>query len=240
MPIWSDVPAPGAHGSLWQTELTILNAGPGGASIHGYDWGCRIPTCPPAPLTPPGIAFRPRLQAVSMEVPGVFLVVEASHAPTVAIGLRVRDLSRQLDTWGTEIPIVRERDFRSGNTDLLDIPVKPGFRQMLRVYDLDPTRGPATARIRVYGMTPRSTPFEQGSSPDPLLIDEVHAFQYATSGDLASHPGYIAVADFGQRPEVTPFEQIRVQIEMLTADHRYWAFVAVTNNATQHVTTITP
>ena len=174
-----------------------------------------------------------------MEVPAVFLLVEASHAPRVAMGLRVRDLSRQLDTWGAEIPIVQESDFRSGNADLLDIPIKPGFRQMLRVYDLDPTRGPATARIGGYDMTPRSTPFEQGSSPDPLLIDEVHSFQYARSGDLASHPN-IAVADFGQRPEVTPFEQIRVQIEMLTAGHRHWAFVAVTNNATQHVTTITP
>ena len=77
----------------------------------------------------------------------MFLLVEASHAPRVAMGLRVRDLSRQLDTWGAEIPIVQESDFRSGNADLLDIPIKPGFRQMLRVYDLDPTRGPALSIV---------------------------------------------------------------------------------------------
>lgn len=35
-------------------------------------------------------------------------------------------------------------------------------------------------------------------------------------------------------------DTVRAEIEPLTEGLRYWAFVSVTNNETQHVTTITP
>jgi hypothetical protein len=58
--------------------------------------------------------------------------------------------------------------------------------------------------------------------------------------DLQSlHPAYAQVS-ISDLPEVRGVETIRVEISPQTPGMRYWAFVSVTNNETQHVTNIAP
>src|SRR5687768_5214923 len=113
LPIVVQEPVAGAHGSLWITRVAITNTGSDSVAIAGYEFiegGCRI-LCPPQPPTPPGIMFLPRLLIFTSEVQGFFLYVERGHIDDVAVQLRVQDPSRQSQTWGTEIPTVREKEF---------------------------------------------------------------------------------------------------------------------------------
>jgi hypothetical protein len=41
-------------------------------------------------------------------------------------------------------------------------------------------------------------------------------------------------------PELAGSERIRIEIEPLDGRAEYWAYVSVTNNATQHVTIVSP
>jgi len=242
LPVWSNDIVSGAFGSLWKTELAIVNRGTDPVQIDGYDYGCTLATCAPTPPTPAGVTFSPILQWVPTGVQGFFLYVARDRSRNVQFELRVRDLSRQQETWGAEVPVVREQDFRTSTFDLLDVPLTTGFRQTLRVYDVDPSLGPSQVRIQVFGTTHRLTPFStaaQAAPADPLLLDISRDFRYATSGSgVFNYPGYVELTDFGQ--SAAAFESARVEIQPVTTGHRYWAMVSVTNDATQHVTMITP
>ena len=240
VPLWSRTPTAGAFGALWTTEITILNASSGPVQINGIETDCVIALCPPTPPTPAGVTFSPNLLIFTSEVQGFFLDVPREQSDNVHFSLRVRDLSRQAESWGTEVPVVRERDFFTAGLQLLDVPVRSTFRQMIRIYDVDPRSGPAQARVRIYGtLSSRKLPFN--APTDPLLSDETITFQYAVrGGGVASHPGYVEIGNLATRPEISGLDTIRIQIDMLTPNHRYWAFVSVTNNATQQVTTISP
>lgn len=245
VPIWNRNPVPGAFGSRWATEIAIVNAGSTPAQINGWDTQCFLGLCPPTPATPPGVTFKPNLAVFTTEVQGFFLEVDRPAAPFVHFSLRVRDLSRDSENWGTEIPVVRGAEFFADTPlQLLDIPLRSEFRHMLRIYDLDPRLGPARARIRVYETDAnRKTPVD-GSVPGPqdvLLLEFQSDFRYATTGGgTAQHPGYMEVGDLHLRPELAGATTIRIAVDMLTSGHRFWAFAATTNNVTQKVTIVSP
>lgn len=242
VPLWLNAPAAGAHDSLWTTELAIVNGGEDPLVIAGYfrpDCGGDLRPC--FESVPPGITFRPRLLTFTNEVQGIFLLLEREQPRAAAFSLRVRDLSRSVETWGTEIPVVRIDEIDGGPIHILDVPIRGGFRTMLRIYDLDPRSGPARVRVRVYGFNEkRQSPFEPEAVNDALLADEEHAFRYAvTGGGTFDHPGYIELADFPSRI-ITHFYHVRLRIDPLTPGRRIWAFASITNNATQHVTIMSP
>jgi hypothetical protein len=226
-------PLPGRFGSLWATEAWITNSAAQAVDIQAYDDGCLLPEgCFPIPPTPPGISFRPTLFGLRSALRGLFLFVDRRFASEVSIALRVRDLSRQSMTWGTEVPVVREGEFRTGRLTLLDIPTGGGFRQVLRIYDLDGTRV-AQVIVRIYGLNPAYTnPFL--AQADPLLGQSLMRFQIATV------PGYIEVPDLSAIAELSGTERVRIEIEPVTPGLQYWAFAAVVNNDTQHFTVISP
>ena len=244
LPVWSNETVPGAFGSLWKIDLAIVNQNNEAVQIDSYDYGCVLAACPPTPPTPPKITFSPLLKSVRTEVQGFFLYVAKDQAADVHFELRVRDLTRQAQTWGTEIPVVREQDYRTSRFDLVDIPVTNGFRELLRVYDLDPSLGKAQVRVQLFGTLHRLTPFTSSLQPAPqdmLLLDAARDFAYTTSGGgVLTYPGYVELGDLGQYAQGGTFDSVRVEIQPLTAGHRYWAMVSVTNNDSQHVTMITP
>jgi hypothetical protein len=41
-------------------------------------------------------------------------------------------------------------------------------------------------------------------------------------------------------PQLASAQLLRIVLDPVSADLRFWAFVSVTNNETQHVTVITP
>ena len=50
------------------------------------------------------------------------------------------------------------------------------------------------------------------------------------------YPGYAAIFDMvGTFPALSAYETVQVRITPLTEGMEYWAFVSITDNATQHV-----
>ena len=80
------------------------------------------------------------------------------------------------------------------------------------------------------------------SQPDALVAEYLVPFAYhalPSSREAVYEPGY-AEFSLWNRPELTGYDRVRLVISPEGEDLRFWAFAAVTNNETQHVTAITP
>jgi len=135
--------------------------------------------------------------------------------------LRVQDTSRQSQTWGTEIPIVRDTDLRSV-VRLHNVPTDSRFRLTLRAYNyigvLDPIRG------RILDETTQA-----------ILVDDLPTVSPA----LASYVQINSLAD--AYPQIRGHDRVRIEVESTSTPPKpIWAFVSVTNSETQHVTVIAP
>ena len=145
--------------------------------------------------------------------------MRSDEAAGIVFSARVRDLSRQSETWGTEIPVVSESAAFLSTPHFLNIPATSVFRVLLRIYDFTDVEG-RVFRVKVL-------PFN-GNVPlaDIVVITTKVVGQGVAEGEFANliPPSATDAVRF----EVSP-----------TTDGGYWAFVTVTNNATQHVTVIT-
>lgn len=226
---------PGAHGSLWETELWIRNRG--AENLVLAPWPCESQACPAIfPLTKtlaPNESVRniPPLSDPPSAVPGRILYVTRARIANASFRLRLADVSRTALSWGTEIPVIREESFRTKASELIGVPMDPNFRSSLRIYEMSPLASSAF----------RLSFFEQqsGVSAEPLLTMQVKAVASNTA-EFRVEPGYAQILDLSPLLTGTKESQLRILIEPLTAGSRYWAFVAVTNNVTQQVTTVTP
>lgn len=163
---------------------------------------------------------------------GTLGIVERGRADDVAFTLRSRDTSRQYETWGTVVSVVREADLYARRFSLVDIPADPQFRALLRIYDVNPAT-PPSVRVRIFRFNAAR---RAATAPDDLVAEFTPAFGVPadrTFPSSASVPVQVNVA-------VLPTERLRVEIEPLDGAREYWAFVSVTHNSTQHVTVITP
>lgn len=207
---------PGAFGSRWKSELWIYNDNDEPAGI-GY-------------LFPPDagtISPKSSRSAVGDDRSQVRVItVLVKDAARLHFNLRIRDLSRQMQTAGTEIPVVRESDLRSGKVVLANVPVDGKGRQTLRLYQLlEAGQRPGSLHLRF---------FRIGNVPDVLFHEETVTL-------VAPDYSFLAYAQFGPIPtEVLDGSVVRIEIEPLSGNMKYWGFVTVTNNETQHVTTISP
>lgn len=224
----------GAYGSLWETELWIRNRGL--ENLQVAPWPCETEVCPAVfPLTKtlaPEESIRniPPFFRNPSGVPGRILYVSRSRIDDVSFQLRLADVSRSALSWGTEIPVIREADFRTASMEIMDIPVDPNFRSSVRIYEMSPLASSAF----------RLSVFEQhaGVSGQPILTMQLNAVASET-GEFRLEPGYAQILDLSTLTH-TPISELRIRIDPLTLGSRYWAFVAVTNNTTQQVTTLTP
>lgn len=179
---------------------------------------------------------------------GVFLYL--NQGVHVTFNVRVQDITRQADTWGTSIPVVREKDVFTGKLQLLDIPIDSHFRDALRIYDFD-SYGPdsSSVRVRIYDMCGVG-PLDRDCQMTPL-VDTAVTLQVIHASTIPSEPASWMYPDllaaFPQLGNVPPamydpiaVPRVRIDIDPITPGLRFWAFVSVTNNATQHVTVIAP
>lgn len=145
----------------------------------------------------------------------------------------------------TALPVVRERDFRSGTVVFGGVPspyiysddpvfrtAAAQFRYLLRLYDVD-LRGDVLLRVRIYEANlgpPR---------PGTALLDTIVALSRREGTD-PSQPYY---AELPIDPLCHPFSvhtpclggTMRIDIEPVTPGTRYWALLSLTSNFTQNV-----
>ena len=205
---------PGQKGSRWATDLWIMNGG---------NYSIPFLRGPVPQLDAEQIAD------YSVNAPnGYILYPVRDSTKDLAINVLARDLSRQGEALGTEIPVVRERDFEDRRILLMNIPSDPQFRVTLRAYALDEL--PLDSRMN-YWIYDHETGAQVAFG---ILRLEPPASEHTpysgTIGDLlAAHP------------EIVNKGRLRLSISPLRAESgRFWAFVSVTNNETQHVTVISP
>lgn len=211
-------PVHGAFGSEFRTDLRIMHSfGEPEVTLYGVSPICI--TCLPPPENAP-LVLQPREEIgpegiVYNGSPGRFLYASPGEAPLLAMNLRVYDVTRDAMNFGTEIPVVRQSDFVMKNhLTLLGVPTDPRFRNTLRIY------------------ADRRLPFlVTVGDREPVSIR-------LESGRDVFDPAYAVFDDFpiGSQP-------VRVTIKVdspLAVVMPFWAFITVTNNETQMITTITP
>jgi hypothetical protein len=218
-------PSPGEFGSRWVSDLWARNEASTTRAFDADEF-C-VTLCQPKALAPSETRQVPFLQQPAGD-PGLIAYVDGADSDVI-FNLRVQDLSLQAQTWGTEVPAVREHDLLSGTKSLLNIPVDGRFRQTVRVYTIDPTE--ALFRLRAFALFTNET------------LGTVDIALRAPLPGPQSHykPSYAQLGDLVTLfPRTSGLGAVGLQFIPLTPDVRYWAFVSVTNNETQHVTTITP
>jgi hypothetical protein len=219
-------PANGALGSRFHTELRALNRRTSQpAEIFGLAPGC-TGTCPAPAFEDHPITIPPRGELEPDDVaydgrPGRFIYVpKGGTAERLWLNLRVYDSTRAAHNFGTELPVVYDRElFRNEPILFPGVPADPNFRNTLRIY--------ATAATTITVDFESSTGTKSVQVP---LRPGANRFDpaYAQSGDFPSGGGPIRVV---LTPPAAGEPGFGVP---------YWAFISVTNNDSQFITTIRP
>lgn len=229
-PVAFDGVLPGAHGSRWVTELTGFNRSAESRRIVTFNPSCQcvIPEgCPPYDPRP-GVFFVSTC-GVGTASGGAFLLVEKQASDAFSFSLRVRDISRDPQNAGTEVPVVRQKDFfgPAGSIPILNIPLSSRHRRKLRVYDYE---GALQRQVRVQFLAVYSSVIrehtltlgESGPRPDGVFY----------------WPGY-AELDFDDLTPQGDDTAVHIRV-LLPPTGKFWAFVTMIDNETQQITVIPP
>jgi hypothetical protein len=217
-------PAAGAFGSLFQTDLRAA-ATATNASVLVYGLKAQCIDCTigvvgsdiALKFIPPYFSAVGPTDVVPTGTPGTFFFVPREQVKDLALNLRVYDSSRSGANFGTELPIVRERDLVRGKPiTLLGVPTDPRFRSTLRLY--------ATAAVTVTITVADTTGGKRQHTVALAAGHNVYQPAYASFSDFPVSAGTATVTIDPAPDATTPI----------------WAFVSVTNNETQLITTITP
>jgi hypothetical protein len=215
----------GANGSDWRSEAVISNPQID-AVITGNSLGvpqeCGFSFC--RQLLP----ARSERAFEGTDYPrGVALLVPRDQADAVAFALRIRDVSREADGFGTEVPVVREAEmFRNVPITLLDVPADPRYRTKLRIYTFpDPLYG---ERVAFAGVELRRRGQSTGEMRSVRLTRDC-------SGSTCPYTPMYAELDLDSAAAGRFNVYVTVPEGALG-----WAFASVTNNTTQQVTIVSP
>jgi hypothetical protein len=227
LPIYSP-PVFGAHGSQFVTELYIGNPGSTPVTIRNLEIACTDTVCagPGFPEAPYVLKAGEQLAPgplIPTGKPGRFLVLEGDDVDPISMNLRVRNVSENAVDYGTEIPVVRESEFRINEIVFYGVPSDSRFRNMLRVYSIAPVdvlvmvehemiSDPLPVRVRLTGLTD--------------LLDPAYGVFIAFPKDVGTvSVRIVADPDF---------------VSLLPIEIPLWAFITVTNNSTNAISTLTP
>jgi hypothetical protein len=214
----------GANGSSWRSEALIVN--PTRWTIENANEVLPI-VCVTYPC---GERLSPRSRTgfTGEGYPhGVALLVPRAEAESIGFTLRVRDVSREADNLGTEVPVVRENAMmRDVDIPLLNVPRDPRYRTKVRVYAF-----PEAIRVG------QSDPMLRILGSDGSVLAETGFTLERNCGDA---PGW-ATPCYGEVDLAvgTKDEHSDVYVQ-LPAGWLGWAFASVTNNVTQQVTIVSP
>lgn len=229
MPVVFEGVVHGAQGSQWVTEVTGFNRGQVRRIVtFNPSCQCVIPEgCPPYDARP-GV-FLVSTCGVGTAAGGAFLLVEKQASDAYSFNLRARDISRDPENAGTEIPVVRSTEFfgPGGSIPILNIPMSRRHRRKLRVYDYD---GALRRQVRVQVVAPYSTVLQERT----LALGE----SGPRPAGVFYWPGY---AELDLDYIAPPFEESGIHINiLLPPEGKFWAFVTVIDNENQQITVISP
>jgi hypothetical protein len=202
-----------ARFSRYDTRLHIFNEATGRATPVCYQGDCA--------------GIEPRTMTTvegpaSFPLPA-FIYVPRAEADRVHLSLMAESTNYGLkDRAFTELPVLRERDFRR-SVQLLGVRVDDGFRVTLRVYGLDVPDG-ALATMRIYEM-----------ETNALLYEQVYGFQRFPNAPSVAMECDVRNVGWG-----VEHRNLRIEVESSGDDAPIYAFVSTTDNSTQRFTVITP
>jgi len=221
---------PGAYGSTWVTEHFVRNDGTTPVQMMRDDCGnvaCLVSIAP-------GTTFQ---AAPALNKDRLWLSVEKSKIDQMFFSTLVRDIGKSIEPWGTDIPSVRETEFRSGKLQLLNVPGDPTFRKTLRIYLIPELVGGVDAQVtlavRIYDLD------SELNGTARLLSERTYT---ARNTPLQQRLDYLPIFDLGADfPSISSVTRLRVEVERVGGlQATLWALLSVTNNQTQHVTIFTP
>ena len=227
-PVFSP-PVHGQHGAEFRTIAKLWNKGSSAVTVFGFDATCDPLGDPPIfPHSPVNIAPRgdeqPILTDCSSTAGRLFFVPKGDTS--IVANLRVQEMTRQAENHGVEIPVVRRADFSDTSIALVGVPNDPRFRLTLRVYSLG-YGGISTVNVTVLARNG-----EIGSTERVALLPGPSRLPFEPS--YAAFTGFLPASVYGEG-------DLTVLIENETPNSPpIWAFITVTNNETQHLTTVTP
>jgi hypothetical protein len=143
---------------------------------------------------------------------------------SVDFASRIRDTSRQSSTAGTEIPVVRERDFR-GQLRFLNVPVESRYRVMLRLWSLGDF---PQFIVNVDSLALDVAPLSVTRIPATAMwFDSIDVTSLVSKGRTNPTSVLVYPSGYGSPYGSLPFPPI-------------WGMLSITNNDTQQVTIVTP
>lgn len=248
---------PGAHGSQWETSVSLATTASQNTSMPvpllADPWnpvdGCEQPT---GEIEGDVRYF---LCSGYVSPSGLFLYIPKTlEAKELQVTARVRDLTRAASSAGTEIPVVPESEFNSNDVlQLLDIPSDSRFRSNLRIYGgtmtfseelrfIHPGGPGGSVIIDIYDSRDLNV-----FPPLASTVVDLSAPEAIAGSPYLVRPAYLSIGDlvaaFPQLATV-PSYTIRLRAGQPLADPprelTIWAFVTITNNDTQEVTTVSP
>lgn len=241
LPLYIAHQTPGAFGSLWVSQFTVHNGSAGGSYIIDPcvalepNQGCPLDLHSDEELVPneTETALPARYPLPQVPVAGAVLILSTESnsvddlpANKLAFNLRIVDVSRSATAAGTEMPVVRESEFRTSTINLLNVPADSRFRLALRLFEMNLSQAKFDVRI-----------FDQATN---VLVSE-RVVATSTGGALPRGftPGFAELDDVasGSTAQTT---QLRIEIEPLASGSASWAYVSITNNDSQQITLVTP
>jgi hypothetical protein len=221
----------GVFGSAWYTEAGLANLSDTLVPVYGIP-PCTLEGCPQGPVQIAGHSTGwTGFIGGQCSSQGMLLVIDRARANDVAFTERTHDTSRDAKAWGAMIPVIRDDQMPSLRFSLVDVPMDPRFRVMLRIYDIDPST-PPSIHVRVYDEHYPGG----GGDPDTLLTEFTPTL--ATNGQ----PFCVASVEIPVSGDsrINFVQRVRFEFESLDGRRDYWAFASVTNNDTQEVSVIAP
>jgi hypothetical protein len=170
--------------------------------------------------------------AASIPLP-TFLYVPKADANGLRMSLIVESGDRDNldDRSFAELPIVRASEFVSAKMSFVGVRMDPGFRQTVRIFGLDGTTY-GMVQVRVYDLVTEELVYDEPMWLWPLSDER-------TEQDQALRPSFSMECDLSSDIPANG-HHVRIEIEPLSEGLKFWAFVSVTNNKTQHFYTIVP
>jgi hypothetical protein len=209
---------PGAFGSQWITQIYLRNENDYGLDLWPraiFNLGCFF-ECNDQ------IEKHTTRTTGSNAPHGFSAFIPRQAARYVHVSIVARDLSREAEAAGAEIPVVREKDLFDRPLELLNVPTDRRFRVSVRIYDV------ASASLVRMTISPLSR--------EEVLVSTMPQLSATT-------PGYFQISDLvATYPQLVGKGPLRIKVEPLSVGgpRTLWAFASITNNETQHVTTISP